>query len=532
MRRYALAVSIAHLFFLAFYVESGGIRPWQTVSPVAGFGEILQFTVLMLSGAAAPFVLGALAWAVDTGVRRRRRAWTTTARELAFLMLGAGALLALVNAMLRMEASFGVAAIGRLITFTGERTVLALGLGLATSTAAIIVLLLAAPLREVLVRWLRGVFYILAPTALFSVAGMLYVLAVVLSNAASLDDSDTVSTRQAQRPIAPGAPTNVVVLLFDGFSYAVGFNGGEVDHRLPNLEALAAQSMVFHNVSSFPGRTTHNVPVMLTGRNYVAYEFGDAAEGDIAHLGDGTQVRLKDQRNLFDIALENGYSTTVFGMYIDYCGTYMKGRGDCRFAPFGRLPLPSPTVLEAILDPYRLALSKLLSIRVELRVSRALGRNLDEEKNYRLYTLNRHNALVSALDAAEGIFAYEHYPIPHNTTMELDEDSGRLNPAGTLFDTFEVVDAFIGQIRRVLEESGTWEDTLLVVVADHNEETETSDPRVPLLIKLPNAAGRIDFSGYWTHEQFLPMFEELFRRRSFDADSLLSIVESLTSIGD
>ena len=385
MRRYVLAVSIAHLFFLAFYADSGAIRPWQTVSPVAGFGEIPQFTVLMVSGAAAPFVLGALAWAADTGVRRHRRAWTRTVRELAFLMVGAGALLALVNALLRMEASFGLAIIGRLITFTGERTVLVLGMGLASATAAIIILALAAPLRGALVRSFQGVFYILAPTTLFSVAGAAWVLAIVLSNSASSDAPGTGLPQVDQRPTAPGAPTNVVVLLFDGFSYAIGFNGGEVDARLPNLEALVAESVVFHDVQSFPGRTTHNVPVMLTGRNYVAYEFGDATEGDIAHLGDGTQVSFKDQRNLFDLALENGYNITVFGMYIDYCGTYVKGRGDCRFAPLGRLPLASPTVLEAILDPYRLALSKLLPIRVEHRLARALNVNLDEEKNYRLY---------------------------------------------------------------------------------------------------------------------------------------------------
>ena len=111
--------------------------------------------------------------------------------------------------------------------------------------------------------------------------------------------------------------------------------------------------------------------------------------------------------------------------------------------------------------------------------------------------------------------------------MEFDEDSGRLKPAGTLFETFEVVDSFIGQTRRALEESGTWEDTLLVVVADHNEETETSDPRVPLLIKLPHADGRVDISDYWTHEQFLPLMEELFRRGRFDSDTLLDIVRSL-----
>ena len=84
------------------------------------------------------------------------------------------------------------------------------------------------------------------------------------------------------------------------------------------------------------------------------------------------------------------------------------------------------------------------------------------------------------------------------------------------------------QVHYTLQESGAWEDTLLIIVSDHNDPAATSDVRVPLIIKLPGKTQHIDFDGPWTHVQFLPLLEELLQRRSFGPDSVMAIVQELT----
>ena len=75
-----------------------------------------------------------------------------------------------------------------------------------------------------------------------------------------------------------------------------------------------------------------------------------------------------------------------------------------------------------------------------------------------------------------------------------------------------------------------WEDTLLILVSDHNNPFATSDVRVPLIIKLPNMSQRIDFDGPWTHTQFLPLLEGLIQLRSFEPDAVMAIVRELTPV--
>ena len=89
------------------------------------------------------------------------------------------------------------------------------------------------------------------------------------------------------------------------------------------------------------------------------------------------------------------------------------------------------------------------------------------------------------------------------------------------------MDKLLGDVRLALQESGVWEETLLILVADHHDPSAPSDVRVPLIIKLPGNGPHIDFESPWTHVQFLPLLDELFRSRSFDSDTVLAVVQEL-----
>ncbi len=523
MYRFALAVSLSHLFFLSVFMEYGAIQPWKTVSPVVGFNELSLWVMMMVSALVAPFLIGAAVWGVDTALRRKPHRWIRTVRQLAFLVLGVGALLALVNAFFRLELGL-LQPVG---SFYEQHFLVTVIVVIIVLIAALVTLTFSIAVREALVKTVRTSLVILAPTTLLSVAGILYVIVTILGNGVSLESSPERSLESQPVSTTPGLPKNIVVLLFDSFSYGAAFENQEISPELFNLRSLASQSLVFHDVRKFPGRTEDNVPIMLTGQIYAGSDFINTNVGDVAYLSDGTEVKLKEQRSVFDLAYEQGYQLATYGMYIDYCGTYVNGLGECRSTPFFRLPLPSTNFPEAFIDPYRSAINNLLPHRIEIKLSNALNLGLDGQRNFRQYTLRHHDGVIEALSEAEGFFIYAHYPFPHGELLRYDEETRALQSGNTTFDSFRVADSFVGEIRKALENSGRWDDTLLILVSDHNDEALTPDPRVLLILKLPNMNQRLDYTGPWTHAQFLPFLEELFDRQSFEPETVLAAVHKL-----
>ena len=143
------------------------------------------------------------------------------------------------------------------------------------------------------------------------------------------------------------------------------------------------------------------------------------------------------------------------------------------------------------------------------------------------------SSLLPILKDAQGRFIYGHYPIPHNPYVKLDSHTNKLTAAGApYFDSLEVMDYFLGEIQQTLQESDMWEESLIILLSDHYWPSETSDLRVPLIIKLPQMNQRIDFDEVWTHAQFLPLLEALTQADSLDSDVVLGLVRSLAPSED
>ena len=99
--------------------------------------------------------------------------------------------------------------------------------------------------------------------------------------------------------------------------------------------------------------------------------------------------------------------------------------------------------------------------------------------------LRHHQRLIEGLQGADGIFAYIHYPIPHGQSVSYNRKTSRIEIGRTRPETFEAVDVLLGQVREALEQSAAWDDSMVILMSDHNMDADTPDPRVPLLIKLP-----------------------------------------------
>jgi hypothetical protein len=59
-----------------------------------------------------------------------------------------------------------------------------------------------------------------------------------------------------------------------------------------------------------------------------------------------------------------------------------------------------------------------------------------------------------------------HWPVPHLPRI-YDRKTGQLSLSGTYLDNLELVDRTLGEIRREMENAGTWESSTILVTADH-----------------------------------------------------------------
>jgi len=520
MRRFVLSVSLAHLLLLPAYVKLGAINPWQAVNFLFGGGFL--WLVMMLSAASAPFLLGTLGWFIDAALGRWSRLWVSRVRESAFVILAIVSILSLTNAVLLADRSVEQNFRGTLVSFVNQNLLVLAPLVLLAGLVFLGINLSSTAIRRRMVWLLRPAIFILAPAVLLSMFGILYVLVV----ATPVERSGGSLSRSALPPQVSGSPQSVVVLLFDGLSYGVVFRDGEVDDRLPNFRALAQQSLVFHNLRSFSSSTMDNAPPLLTGQVYDSIKL-DSQQREVGQVIGGEPVVLQQQRNIFDAAHEQGYRVVVFGYFLRYCSTYVKDTGYCQSTSADELNSEPYNFIQAILEIYRLAAAKTLPTSVGYKLESLVGHTFLSLIEDRVFGL--HNTLLSTLKDAKGHFIYAHYPVPHIPYLRIDSETGELQASGaTYFDSVQAVDKMLGDVRRVLQESGAWEDTLLIVVSDHNDPAATRDVRVPLIIKLPSMNQRIDFDGPWTHVQFLPLLEGLFQQRSFETDKVMAVVQELT----
>jgi hypothetical protein len=519
MRRYVLAVSLAHLALLPGYVKLGAINPWQAVGTLFGGGYL--WLVMMLSAAAAPFLLGFTVWAVDAILVRQPGSWVSKVRESTFIFLSIFAFLSVGNAALLADRAIDQNVRGLFVGFVNQHLLTTMVLFAMLGLTLVITFLIYASVRRRLIWFLRPLILILSPAVLFSVVGIIYVLAV----ATPIERSRDVLSEGA-RPAPPGgSPKSVVVLLFDGLSYAVAFRDSTVDARLPHMRALTEQSIVFHNVPSFSAFTVDNGPILFTGQIYDGYRF-DSQAHDAAYLPDGRLIALKDQRNIFDLAAERGYEPVVFGYFLRYCSTYVKDTGYCQSTSADELNSEPYNFIQAISEIYRLTAAKTVPTSVGYELESTVGTTFLSLIEDRVAGLQ--NALLRILNDAEGRFIYAHYPIPHNPYVSLDPQTGNLRSAGaTYFDSLQAMDFYLGEVRQTLEDAGVWDATLLIVLADHYWPAATSDVRIPLIVKLPQSQQRMDFEGLWTHAQFLPLLDELIQDRSFDPGTVLDVVQAL-----
>jgi sulfatase-like protein len=381
--------------------------------------------------------------------------------------------------------------------------------GLLAGLAVLIVYTLARYSRRV-ISIARAIVLILSPFALmtFAQAGWSLVKSRPAKAAAKNKSEYRAPGDMDVRPAA-----RVLWIIFDELGYHAAFASRPPSVQLPELDRLRAESLVAANAYPPARWTLVSIPALVTGRlvadalpssyNELALTFGEAGQTQPPQPPQSWSA----QPNVFSRAREIGVKSAVVGWYHPYCRVIGADLDRCSFTVVANeTDRLNQRLSQSMIEHFRTLGRAAPVIREVLPKSVKSGAGWQSTYVWDLKRMTQESA-AAATDGSLSLVMI-HFPAPHfpcqydrrkgDFTVEDFAVKSRCN----YFDNLELVDRTFGDLRRAMERAGSWDNTVVLLSADHWWRTEIwpknqswteeeqavksddSDHRVPFMLKL------------------------------------------------
>jgi hypothetical protein len=281
-------------------------------------------------------------------------------------------------------------------------------------------------------------------------------------------------------PILPqhpaGAP-RLIWLIFDELDQRVAFERRTTGLALPELDRLRAESVVANHATQTSMYTVTALPSLISSRLFIHAEAMNAADLELIPQGSRQHIGWRGEPNIFARARALGVNAALVGWHHPYCRIMGDEVVHC-------LSLASAQVTAAVargahatrigvartmVSLFRrqfAGLADILQNRAD-RSSELLRDTETQEDQQQLYFQIRDQVYREAADPRIGLL-FVHFPTPHmfpiyNRRLRNFELRGALD----YFDNLALVDRTVGELRQTLERAGLWEQTSLLITADH-----------------------------------------------------------------
>ena len=285
------------------------------------------------------------------------------------------------------------------------------------------------------------------------------------------------------KPSAPmlpphtGPPRRVVWLLFDEFDQRLAFDLHLPEVSLPQLDRLRAESLVSNQAIETAGWTTLALPSLLSGVIYSRDELIDATTLRVHPSGSDRAFNWADQPNVFKRARSSGFNTALVGWHHPYCRVIGESMVHCMDVPTGdstpallrETNAADEGVLRATVFQFRLQFANLRDmLRMGSDVTSEGARDeYVQRRQQRQYFRIRDRAYAEIGDPRIDLL-FVHFPAPHPFGIyDRKRRDFTLSESLDYFDNLALVDRTVGEVRGVLEKSGLWESTSLIITSDH-----------------------------------------------------------------
>jgi hypothetical protein len=313
----------------------------------------------------------------------------------------------------------------------------------------------------------------------------------------------------------------VLWLLFDELDQQVAFSDRPETLQLPEMDRLRNQSLYATNVYSPSDSTLVSVPALISGKLLSNAELVSASKLMVTIDGAQKAVSWNGESNLFSKAREAGFNTAAIGWYLPCCDLIPESLTSCSW-----IDSEAANLGESMSEQ----IGKLVgTIPFVSRVGKAY---FDREELNRNKAIRSHNGMLETakklvVDPDIGLVLL-HWQVPHPPNVyRRDTDEFQVTGESSYLDNLRLVDRTLGELRRVMEESGTWENTHVLLTADHwwrssmwrvlgpwtSEDAATfksdSDHRVPFMLKLAGQKKMVTyepvFNNVLTHDLVLAL---------------------------
>jgi hypothetical protein len=301
----------------------------------------------------------------------------------------------------------------------------------------------------------------------------------------------------------PDAP-RVLWIIFDEMDYELAFPKRDPQIRLPEFDRLVRQSLSAEHAIAPSNHTLTSIPALVDGKILSHVAIKDIDKLEVTYKSSQKTVLWGSRPNLFSRARALRFNTALVGDYIPYSRLIGRDLTCCFWTPF-RYDFVSQTdtIFEHMkAQLYGLAINPILPYMVQ-------------KMNYQ-DTLSATLKMIA--DPKYGLIL-AHLPVPHSPYIydrsPWEDYYSSIGYNGNLILT----DLTLGKIRRNLEQHGLWEQTTLVVTADHwLRESWKTDYRVPFIVKLAHQTDPVayprQFNTILTHDLILALLRQKIVNRS------------------
>jgi len=280
--------------------------------------------------------------------------------------------------------------------------------------------------------------------------------------------------------------TRVVWIIFDELDGSMTFSRRPAELKLPCFDTFRKEGVRATHARAPSNDTLISIPSLITGKLLTNISLRGASELVVTPKGSTVPVEFQTLPNVFSRAKKAGFQTTVVGWYHPYC-RLLNGLDCCSWRPVfqtvtGQVAAEDKSFAGAMLDQLA-AISPLNRRRLAIDAYRRI---LEDSKK--------------AVARASGLI-FLHFPIPHAPVI-YNRAQGKLttlmasNIQGYV-DNLALADRTLSELRQVMEESGTWKRSAVIVSSDHIWRDASSydgrnDPYIPFLVKIPGQSVGVD----------------------------------------
>ncbi len=312
-------------------------------------------------------------------------------------------------------------------------------------------------------------------------------------------------------PARAGA-ARMIWMIFDEMDQRVAFDVRPSSLQLPELDRLRAESVVASRATQTAGFTAIAIPTLISGRFFRETSMMGASRLEVIPEGSAATEDWRDQPTVFERARELGFNSAISGWYHPYCRIFGDQVIQCFATPSGHAGKAMLRERHASQNGLWNTVGFLFQLQLEnlkdmYRFDGTSGSEnlkaayLQKEQQQEYFKIRDH-AYEEAVDPRLGLL-YIHFPTPHMYAIyNRRERNFSLNPSLDYLDNLALVDRTVGELRAKLEAAGLWDQTSLLITADHGFRpnlwrgnygwTETMDKlfatgasqTVPFIVKL------------------------------------------------